>query len=271
MAYTFSSMKNEYGQLFNDCRIKDEKYNDVDACIKKMVAAKSRYDTVAARTGIPWYFIGIVHNMECSGSFTCHLHNGDPLTARTVHVPKGLPKNGEPPYNWGDSAEDSLRSKALDKWTDWSISGMLYQLERYNGFGYRTKGINTPYLWSGSNQYSKGKYTADGTFSATAVSKQIGAAVLLRRLSEKQLIDVQEPDVLTELKRLGETVQHNPTVYSADAEKLQRLLNRFGLHLREDGHAGDVTSDAYKQITGSYLKGDKRAVLQNRQPSFTHN
>jgi lysozyme family protein len=258
MAYTLSLLKNNYQQLFDGCRIKEEVYPDVDACIKKMVAAKDRYDVVANKTSIPWYFIGIVHNMECSGSFTCHLHNGDPLTARTVQVPKGLPKNGTPPFTWEYSAEDSLRYKALDAWTDWSTPGILYQLERYNGFGYRPKQINTPYLWSGSNQYTQGKFTADGKFSATAVSKQIGAAVLLRRLSEKQLAEWQDTDLVTQVKKLGAAVSYNPDTYSAAAAQLQALLNRLGFHVREDGKAGSMTSDAYKRIAGKYLMGDQR-------------
>ncbi|MEO6069673.1 MAG: hypothetical protein ABIN57_08550 [Chitinophagaceae bacterium] len=258
MAYTLSLLKNNYQQLFDTCRIKEAVYPDVDACINKMIAAKSRYDVVATKTNIPWYFISIVHNLECSGSFTCHLHNGDPLTARTVQVPKGLPKDGNPPFAWEYSAEDSLRYKELDKWTDWSTAGLLYQMERYNGFGYRTKQINTPYLWSGSNQYSKGKYTADGKFSFNAVSKQLGAAVMLRRLSEKGLLTGQETDLVTQVKIAGAIVTFGPDNYSATAEKLQVLLNRLGFHLREDGHAGNLTSDAYKKLTGTYLAGDKR-------------
>jgi len=39
-------------------------------------------------------------------SFKLHLHNGDPLTARTVNVPKGRPKTGQPPFAWGISAKD---------------------------------------------------------------------------------------------------------------------------------------------------------------------
>jgi lysozyme family protein len=66
---------------------------------------------------------------------------------------------------------------------DWSIEGILFQLEAYNGWGYRNHhGINTPYLWSGSNQYTSGKYVADGKFDPTAVSKQIGGALLLKYL-----------------------------------------------------------------------------------------
>ena len=43
----------------------------------------------------------------------------------------------------------------------------LYELERYNGFGYRDRRpqVLSPYLWSFSNHYSRGKYVADGRFS----------------------------------------------------------------------------------------------------------
>ena len=57
---------------------------------------------------------------------------------------------------------------------------MLYQLERYNGFGYRKRGLVTPYLWSFSNLYIKGKFVADGHFDPNAVSKQCGAALMLK-------------------------------------------------------------------------------------------
>jgi lysozyme family protein len=64
--------------------------------------------------------------------------------------------------------------------TDWSVPHMLFLLERYNGFGYRSRGVPTPYLWSLSNLYEKGKFVADGVFDPAAVSKQCGAAVMLK-------------------------------------------------------------------------------------------
>jgi lysozyme family protein len=59
---------------------------------------------------------------------------------------------------------------------------MLYRFEKYNGFGYRRRGIVSPYLWSFSNQYTKGKYIADGKWSSEAVSRQCGAALLVKEL-----------------------------------------------------------------------------------------
>ena len=111
-----------------------------------------------------------------------HLHNGDPLTARTVHVPAGRPLTGNPPFTWHDSAVDALNQMGLSGANDWSIEGTLYHLEQYNGFGYRSKGINSPYLWSGSNLYTKGKFGSDNQYNPDLVSKQTGAALILKYL-----------------------------------------------------------------------------------------
>ncbi|MCU7548738.1 hypothetical protein OCK74_06395 [Chitinophagaceae bacterium LB-8] len=258
LAFTLD-LKREYQHLFDHCDIPDEKYSVVDNCVRKIVASKPRYEAVSTQTGIPWYFIGIIHMMECSGDFTCHLHNGDPLTARTVHVPKNCPANGNPPFTWEDSAIDALKMKSLDQWTDWSVPGILFQFERYNGFGYRSKNIKSPYLWSFSSHYKKGKFTSDGFFDPNAVSRQIGAAVLLRRMSEQQIAVAGEVDTITRIRQTGEQVVFDPVVYDPLAKELQQLLNIAGIHLRTDGKAGRLTSDAYHRIMGRYLRGDRRA------------
>jgi lysozyme family protein len=133
--------------------------------------------------GIPWGFIGAIHGLECSFRLDQHLHNGDPLTAKTVHVPKGRPVAGTPPFAWRESAVDALKLRKLDRETDWSVPRMLYLFEGYNGFGYRKFGVNTPYLWSMSNHFEKGKFVADGKFDHNATSKQCGTAVMLKAVS----------------------------------------------------------------------------------------
>jgi lysozyme family protein len=42
--------------------------------------------------------------------------------------------------------------------------------------------VATPYLWSYSDHYDKGKFVADGKYNPDAVSKQVGAAILLKEL-----------------------------------------------------------------------------------------
>lgn len=139
---------------------------------------------------IPWYFIACVHYLECSFSFKKHLHNGDPLTGYTVQVPAGRPKVGHPPpFTFNESAVDALKFMGFDKVRSWILPFILRKLEAYNGFGYfKYRKINSPYLWSFSNHYTKGKYVKDGKFDKEAVSQQTGSAVILKRMEERGLI-----------------------------------------------------------------------------------
>jgi lysozyme family protein len=57
---------------------------------------------------VPWELIAALHEREAGGSFKGHLHNGDPLTGRTYHVPAGRPAKGSPPFTWEASAIDAL-------------------------------------------------------------------------------------------------------------------------------------------------------------------
>lgn len=179
------ALKAEYAALFGACTVAPGHAAAVNAAVAALLRHRARYAALGNDLGIPWHVIGIIHTMECSGRFDRHLHNGDPLTARTTRVPAGRPHQGEPPFTWEQSAADALAMKKLGPGTDWSLPGTLYQFERYNGFGYRRyhPEVPSPYLWSFSNHYTRGKYVADGTWSATAVSKQCGAAVMLKELT----------------------------------------------------------------------------------------
>jgi lysozyme family protein len=256
MALLTDALRSQYQQMFDTCSIKQSKYPIVDRAVQLITSGKEKYQQISNTTSIPWYFIGAIHNMESDCSFDRHLHNGDPLSARTVHVPKGRPKTGNPPFSFYDSAIDALTYQGFTEWKEWSVSGMLYCFERYNGFGYRTQGINTPYLWGGSNHYSKGKFVADGKFDPNAISTQIGTAVLLRRMSELQIAIAGEKDLLAQVNDCGSLVSFDGNNYNRQAEKLQKLLNQMGQHLRVDGKAGRNTSDAFKRVAGHYLNGD---------------
>ncbi len=260
------ALRKEYENLFNSCIIRSERISDVDYTITKLQTGEDRYKNVSESTGIPWSFIAVIHNMEAGLSFNKHLHNGDPLTARTVQVPAGRPKTGNPPFTWEESATDALTQKGLNAGIDWSLSGTLYQLERYNGFGYRLyhPHVLTPYLWAFSNQYTSGKYVADGTWSDVAVSRQCGSAVLLRRMAEMKIIEFDDqpapqPDTTPLVVNYSMDKSTDSSVLKR-VEDLQQWLNTFpGIFIKPDGVPGNRTSDAYKSVTGSYLPGDPRA------------
>ncbi|GGF56827.1 hypothetical protein GCM10007301_15650 [Azorhizobium oxalatiphilum] len=183
-APTFASLRSEYARLLATMTITSGKLATVDATAKKVLANKARYMTVQNATGVPWLLVGLIHSMEASLSFTKHLHNGDPLTARTVQVPKARPVAGKPPFTWEESAIDAVRYDGLDKVTDWCDERIAYQLEGYNGWGYRLyhSDVLSPYLWSFTSHYRAGKYAADGKWSQTLVSQQVGAMALLQRV-----------------------------------------------------------------------------------------
>jgi len=190
-ALSFDQLKAGYEALYASCVIRPQHAGEVAWHRKKLVQYRPRYEAVSTRTGVPWWFIGIVHALEVSFNFNGHLHNGDPLGARTVRVPQGRPAQWKPPTDWESSAVDALTIKNFVAQDDWSVARALHRFEGYNGFGYHGQGIESPYLWSFSNHYTRGKFVADHLFDPNAVSRQCGAAVMMRALQEAGLLEAE--------------------------------------------------------------------------------
>jgi len=185
----YVALKNEYEKLYATCVIAPEHAAAVAKVAAQVMLGKVRYEFACAQLlGVPWYFMGIIHMMEGNCNFNTHLHNGDSLKTRTVHVPRGRPATGTPPFTWEASAKDAMVYEGFANVSPWNLPIMLYRLETYNGWGYRHHAICSPYLWSFSNHYTKGKYTADGKYDPNAVSAQVGAAVLLKYMETNKLI-----------------------------------------------------------------------------------
>jgi lysozyme family protein len=144
--------------------------------------AKAQYQLVEAKTGVPWYFIAVVHERESSQSWTASLAQGDPWNRVSVHVPAGR----GPFASWADAAADALVncSPYAARNKDWSIGALLTMLEEYNGLGYAGRGMPSPYVWSGTDQYKSGKYVSDGVYNANVIDSQLGCAGLLMTMVE---------------------------------------------------------------------------------------
>jgi peptidoglycan hydrolase-like protein with peptidoglycan-binding domain len=132
---------------------------------------------------------------------------------------------------------------------NWTIERACFEVEKYNGFGYRTHHpeVKSPYLWSFSTNFERGKYVSDGHFDRTAVDKQCGAMPILKQMMELDSsvrLDrgavVSIPDMTT-LAMLttgskGEQVRH-----------LQVALANQGFQVGEiDGDYGPNTAAAVK-------------------------
>ena len=186
-----SKLRSEYEELFKTCKINSGNQSTVNWYVSKLIDPdnRTRYEAVANAVCAPWFFIGIIHAMEAGFNFRGHLHNGDSLKRKTVNIPAGRPKVWEPPHRWEDSAIDAIKYDHLANLTDWSLALTLYRWESYNGFRSRLEhNIHTPYLWSFSNHYKSGKFVRDNVWSDTAVSRQCGAAVMLRVLVDRGIV-----------------------------------------------------------------------------------
>lgn len=212
---TFLSLKKQYGDLWRTLEIKPDWRSKLDSAANRIIVNKPAYLRVQAETGVPWWWVGVVHMRESNNNFSTHLHNGDSLKARTWRVPKGRPLGGKAPFDWYFSASDALKMKGLHKLPGWDIETALYELERYNGFGYRRYHPRTlsPYLWQGTSHYCDadsacGKYVADGKYSATTADVQCGTAAVLKVLEEVGQVSfaVKQP--------VKETVKESPEAKS---------------------------------------------------------
>jgi lysozyme family protein len=162
---------------------------NVPAIIKaktdSMLVNKDRYAAIAQKfvnPGFKWCLVAVIHEMECSQNFNRYLGNGQSFNQVTTIVPKGR----GPFKTFDDGAVDALKLQGVDRVTDWSITSVLHFLEGYNGYGYsKFHSMASPYIWSGSQFYSVGKYTGDGNFDPKAVSQQIGVALLLKVIIDK--------------------------------------------------------------------------------------
>lgn len=169
-----------YAAQWKQMVIDPGKTAQVAAIARRCIANKARYQAASAKTGVPWFVIAAWHDRESSGDFSTQLAQGDPLNQVSHNVPAGR----GPFSTWEAGAFDALVTlKALNTVSDWTIERICYESERYNGFGYRSRGVPSAYLWSFSNIYTGGKFVSDGNFSMSARDAQCGVMPLIKQIA----------------------------------------------------------------------------------------
>lgn len=184
------SVVTHYADLWQRMTILPHRLAAVQAVAHKIIGYKDRYRKLELQTGIPWFLIGVLHYRESDCNFHCHLHNGDPLTKRTVQVPAGRPKApAEPPFTWDESALDALTMRGLENVHQWVLERFAYESEGYNGWGYWFKvepatgeRVTSAYLFGATNLHATGKYVRDHVYDPDAPEPQIGVMAILQVL-----------------------------------------------------------------------------------------
>lgn len=179
-------------KLWQTCHVKPERLNEMKHLADKIVGFRNEfYDPVEKATGVPWYVIGAIDCREESFDHRGYLGNGDPLSQVTKHVPRGR----GPFANWYQGAIDAFHVDGmghLPPGGHWDVVTALIKCEGYNGLGYASKGLPSPYVWGGTNIQQAGKYVGDGHFSSTAWDSQPGCAAMWLALKAFHGVDLGE-------------------------------------------------------------------------------
>ncbi len=260
---TFEATQKGYANLWSKMIVTPAKLPALKALAARLNANRVRYEIIASRTGVPWHWIAIAHNLEGGGNFKTYLGNGQPLTQRTTIVPIGR----GPFQNFEAGAIDALALHGLDKIKDWSIPRLLYEWEKWNGWGYLGK-VNSPYLWSFTSLYTSGKYVADHVYNAAAVSAQAGAAALLRVMIDMGYVSINAGESgMNELKAVLEIFRAvAPTAATAIGGPVAGLIAKTIAD--EFGTSGDDPGETAKKINATPAK-EAIAKMQEVEKTVT--
>lgn len=152
------------------------------------IRKEKKYFEVERDTGVSASLVGAIHQLESGRNFKTHLHNGDPLSRKTRRIPAGRP-SGKPPFTWLESAIDAIDYDNLTLST--SKAEQCKSAVKYNGLGYEKYGVVSPYGFSGSQFYKRGKYVSDGRYSSRTVSTQIGVCVILKEIERLDRLNIE--------------------------------------------------------------------------------
>lgn len=182
-----------YTNLMNVCVITPARMNELKIYANAIIDSKIRLMAMEKVTGVPWYMLGLIQSHEAGIkggqlNFLGCMHNGEEIIG-TIKKTTLVPAGRGPFKTWEESCIDACGYDGLTNIKTWSVDVVLQYLERFNGTGYLQYHTSTlsPYLWGGTNLYTKGKYVADHKFDPNAVSQQIGCGAII-----KYLIDMKE-------------------------------------------------------------------------------
>jgi lysozyme family protein/peptidoglycan hydrolase-like protein with peptidoglycan-binding domain len=217
----------------------------------------ARYQAVSARTDIPPQLVAAIHYRESSMNFNTYLHQGDPLGRKAVHVPRNIPIF----YEWEEAAVHALNMKrglrdqmGLTADSTDEVAMATYA-EAYNGLGYYHKGLNSPYVYAGTDQYQGGMYVADGKFSRRARDRRLGTLALTRSVTFEGPIEAPQVEDGRRADDRWRGVLAGQILYrgsdGGEVVALQQRLTKAGFPVPNTGIFGAQTFRAVKEFQRS--------------------
>ncbi len=183
MAHPFAELQPEYEHDLSILQVKPERAAEIDRLARKglTTTALTNYARIQTELGIPIPVQHAICVRESNADFSCSPAQGDRWDRRSVNVP-----TGKGPYpDWHAAAIDAWSNlDHLDRnIVPWSMPYAMYEDEGFNGFGYRSHGVRSPYLVGATNLQQKGRYAGDHNF-VMEMDTQIGTVPVMLRMIE---------------------------------------------------------------------------------------
>lgn len=185
MKHPFLALAAEYESWVANVRPCPERALEIDRVARKLIQPNvlGRFDEVFAEIGVPQVVQAVICERENGCDFTKSPAQGDRWDRVSTHVPR----NRGPFTSW--------KASAIDAWTvcdhlaeisipQWTMVYACWKWEGFNGFGYRARGLRTPYVLGGTNLQQPGKFVADGQFDPAHMDGQLGALPIAMRMIE---------------------------------------------------------------------------------------
>lgn len=186
MQHPYEALKGEYARLIAVAHIRPECERLLAQAANRLLRDKAVYRRISDATGVPIAALMALAEREMSGNLHCYLGNGQRLTMRTTIVPKGRGPFPDTIEGFIAGALDALHLDGLDQVAKtvegWSMTRFCYESELWNGFGYRARGIPSPYVFGATTVQKRGKYVRDGVYDPNVMDPQLGTLAIVEEL-----------------------------------------------------------------------------------------
>lgn len=264
MLRPYEALKDDYVRLIGAAHIRPECEHMLAVACSRLLRDKAVYQRIYEQTGVPVAVLMALAEREMSGSLHCYFGNGQRLTMRTTIVPKGrgpFPDNIE---GFIRGALDALHLDGLDQIAKtsegWSMPRFGYESELWNGFGYRARGIPSPYLVGGTSVQKAGKFVRDGVYDSSVMDPQLGTLAIVEELFklDPSLVFADTVAKVDATDAPSIVPAPHPVVGETDIEWVQKALNALKVSdpLQVDGNLGRGT----RAVVRSYEQSRHLAV-----------
>lgn len=180
ISYTLAGLRDEYLRLWSTMEFLPGREVEARIAANRLLRNWDRYQNVETLTGAPKAFVMCINDRESGGRMDCYLGNGERISGVTILVPAG--RGPFPNFEAGCLDALELEGLAHRPASYWDVAALAFGEEKINGFGYRMKGLRSPYLWGGTNHQQPGKYIRDGVFDPTVMDTQLGGMAVYAAL-----------------------------------------------------------------------------------------